>query len=498
MNPQIWKAVGRWLLAVVACMVSLVVAFIALMVTVILIPQICIRWGDAIRLRMPLGVEMALADLVTFSVGIAIWTIPTVFTIGFALRMPVASRWRWAFTVWVLFLAAYAWLTSHLANTVAPHPFAIGSAAVLVAGVALSFLHRRRSRWHSLGNIVALALLTMPCWLAFAFSPPEPPTARQVWSATLQETAGPDMNTQSEFGARRQAVFVGDRLLVVFDAGSAGYEGNQPMSKYHLLSLDIKMGLIKNSKEFTGHWGAIPTLYATDDGHAIMADGSLNSFNADLTPAPAHFTADRGRVNQMSPDGTTMAWETFPGTTLLDSHTLESIGKHLEESVPTSVSPEGVVTNNAYWYGQYPKEHTFVTLTDEHGQRLIYHSADDCGGPPEFLTREKVLTIGCSKIRVVSIQGRILRETPSYDASGTFAGVSQNGKRFALQYVSERGDPQVLLYDRFVIYDTESLMPVSMVRISDLPERISWSAFSADGHFFVAGKPAKLGLYELP
>jgi hypothetical protein len=135
---------------------------------------------------------------------------------------------------------------------------------------------------------------------------------------------------------------------------------------------------------------------------------------------------------------------------------------------------------------------------EQTGKGRLVHSADDCGGRPEFLTREKVLVIGCSKISVVDVQGRLLRETPSYEGSGTFAGVSQNGARFALQYVAARGDPQILLYDRFVIYDTESLMPVSMVRISDLPGLHSWSAFSADGHFFVAGKPAKLGLYELP
>jgi hypothetical protein len=306
------------------------------------------------------------------------------------------------------------------------------------------------------------------------------------------------MNTGSTFGATRQAVFAGDRILVVFDAGSAGYAGKQPMSKYRLLSLDVKTGSVKNSKEVTEHWGAIPNLYATDDGHAIMANGSLTSLNPDLTPARPQFTPSRGRVNHISPDGSTMAWETQPGTTLLDSRTLEPLGKHLEESNPTSVNPQGVVTDNLYWYGQYPKERSFVTLTDDHGQRLLFHSQDDCGGRPEFLTKEKVLLAGCVKIRILRVQGGLLREAPSYEGPGTFAGVSQSGKRFALQHSEERGDPLVLLYEHFVIYDVESLSPLSMVRISDLPERQSWSAFSPDGHYFVAGSPDDLALYELP
>jgi hypothetical protein len=36
------------------------------------------------------------------------------------------------------------------------------------------------------------------------------------------------------------------------------------------------------------------------------------------------------------------------------------------------------------------------------------------------------------------------------------------------------------------------------VSVSDLPERQSWSAFSHNGKYFVAGNPNDLTLYQLP
>ena len=299
------------------------------------------------------------------------------------------------------------------------------------------------------------------------------------------------------FEAIRHAVFAGDRVLAVFDAGFASYVDNHPVSKFKLMSLDVKTGLVKNSKEFVGHWWSQPYLYATDDGHAILVDGSLTSLNPDLTPALPQFSPSRGLVHNISPDGSTIAWETLPGTTLLDARTLRPVGKHLDESDPTSVSSRAVVDSSS-WYGEYPKESSFVTLTDEHGQRLLFHSQDGCGWRPQFLTDDKVLFAGCSKIRILGIQGELLKEAPAYEGSGTFAGVSQNGKRCALQHSDERGDPLALLYEHFIIYDADSLAPISIVRMSDLPERQSRSAFSPDGSTFVVGSPDNLTLYRLP
>jgi hypothetical protein len=61
-----------------------------------------------------------------------------------------------------------------------------------------------------------------------------------------------------------------------------------------------------------------------------------------------------------------------------------------------------------------------------------------------------------------------------------------------------RGDPPSPLYDHFVIYDTETALPVAIVRISDLPEYNSWAALSPDGRLFAAGSPNDLSLHRIP
>lgn len=268
------------------------------------------------------------------------------------------------------------------------------------------------------------------------------------------------------------------------------------MTTYRLLSLEMKSGAVKESQEFQGKWGSMPYLYATDDGHAILARGPLVSLNPDLSSAGPQFTPDRGRAIQMSPDGSRMAWETFPGTTLLDTHTLKPTGKPLSESVPTSVSKRGVLTDNVYWVRDYPHEKAFATLTDESGRHLLFHG--DCAGRPQFLSAEKVLLPGCGKVMVIDTRGKLLGEARTEGGEGTFAGVSRDGRRFALQLSEARGDPAFLLYEHFIIYDAEMAQPVAMVRIADLPEGQSWSAFSADGHYFAAGNPNELSLYEIP
>jgi hypothetical protein len=218
--------------------------------------------------------------------------------------------------------------------------------------------------------------------------------------------------------------------------------------------------------------------------------------NADLSSAGRSFTPDRGRANQISPDGGTVAWETFPGTTLLNSHTLNRWGEQIAESAPTSVSRRAILADNVYWHGDYPNDHAFVTLSDENGQHLLFHG--ECGGRPEFLTDDKVIFGGCGKIRIINVRGNLLREIKTFEGSPSFAGASQDGKRFAFQFTTVKGDPPAPLYEHFVVYDTDTGRPIATVRITDLPEYYSWSAFSADGRYFVAGNPNDLSLYQVP
>jgi hypothetical protein len=74
----------------------------------------------------------------------------------------------------------------------------------------------------------------------------------------------------------------------------------------------------------------------------------------------------------------------------------------------------------------------------------------------------------------------------------SYAGVSQNSKRFALQVAHSTKQ------ERFVVYSVDTGEPVAEVTAEEPAEEQSWTAFSPDGSMFVVGSPLKLTLYRLP
>ena len=491
-----WRALERWSLAIATCVLCILPALIFLEISRYLDSQF-IRSVDALGIHAPPEICLSLAGLLTVFVAICLWILPSSLAVGFALRASFGSRIQWGLTPCLLVTCAFLWWAGAPGVIAVSKIVAVSVALLLVSGIVLSLVRRRATKLQALTMALTAVLLTVPCWIALSLSPGEPPEAQRLWSTVLQRSFWQGMNTGSAYNARRQVVFAGDRLLVSFDAGSAPDDGKQPMSNYRLLSLDLLTGTVVNLKEFTGNWADIPLLYATNDGHAIFIHhGALKSLNPDLGDSGPRFDMGRGRIGHISPDGSTLVWETRPGSTLLDSHTLTPLPQNLDESVPTSVSKRAVLTDNIYWVKDFPNDHAFVTLTDETGKHLLFHGS--CGGRPEFLSSEKVLVAGCGKIRIIDVHGKVLREVETLEGTPTFAGVSQDGTRFALEFSVVRGDPPMPLYDHFVIYDAETAKAISIVRIADLPEYYSWSALSPDGHLFAAGSPNNLSLYKLP
>jgi len=478
-----------------AFVAGLVAAYVATMFS-LLFDQGCIRWAQASKVPVPPSLLLSFLDLVFVILALTIWSTPTVVAVGFALRMHKSEVGQWILSPALLLGSIYVWARHPLGLATLSHVTAVIAGAFLFFGVVMSFLRRDRVRMHFLSNAVAFLIMTLPWCAALAESPKQPLKARRLWSIVLQKGTWQAMNTSSSFGATRQVVFSGDRVVAIFDAGLPRYAGKQPVSTYRLLSIDLKTGRVDNARELTGPWGNMPYLFATNDGHVIFEQGSLKTLNPDLSDAGPRLNVDRGRVVEMSPDGSTLAWEKNPGTVLLDSHTLRPVGKPLQESVPKSVSAfAGVVTDDTSWYRDYPNDRTFIGLTDEHGLRLLFHG--DCGGPPQFVNNETVLLVGCGKMRTIDVRGTILK-VAAVSGSANFAGTSQNGERFALEFSDERGDPSILLYEYFVVFDSGNLEPVAMVQLSELPERQSWSALSADGRYFAAGDPEDLSLFQLP
>lgn len=119
-----------------------------------------------------------------------------------------------------------------------------------------------------------------------------------------------------------------------------------------------------------------------------------------------------------------------------------------------------------------------------------------CNPPTYVLAKNTLVQLQPNHFQVVDNTGRVLSGGNLVEW-GSFAGASIDGRRFAVESSYTEGDPNFVVYEYFTIYDSASGNALATVHIKDLPDRQSWSAFSPDGHYFVAGNPNKLTMYEL-
>jgi len=310
---------------------------------------------------------------------------------------------------------------------------------------------------------------------------------------------GPHVDTQtaSIFAATRSVVFAGDRIVLASKVGMRRVEGAQvPEEVYRLLSLDAQTGEVRDTREISA-FGSLG-VFATNDAHIIVSGHSVMRLTPDLKDAGSFDYHARGHkfgsVENISPDGSTLGNATSPGLELIDARTLKATKLTDQPLVVTGVSSKAAVSDFPLWVKDYPKAKNFVTLTDEKGQHLIFHG--DCGGRPQFLSDDRVLTARCKIARILDTQGNILKTVTLHDPI-SFAGVSQNGKRFALQVASFSG-MHLVKHERFIVYSVDTGEPVAEVAPDEHAEGQSWTAFSPDGSMIVVGSPLKLTLYRLP
>lgn len=296
-----------------------------------------------------------------------------------------------------------------------------------------------------------------------------------------------DPQTGSAFAATRSVVFAGDRVILASMEGLRRVEGASiPEGVYEVLSLDVRTGEVKDRSEVYA-FGSLK-VFATNDGHAIISGRKLMQLTPDLKDAGSFDNGNKSwRVENISPDGSTLGNATNPGFELIDARTFQSVRLSDLPTTETSLSSRAIVSDSPRWIKDYPNAKSFITLTDEKGQHLIFHG--DCGGRPQFLRNDRILTAACKVARILDTQGNVLR-TITFHGSVAFAGVSQNGKRFALQVGSRP--------ERFVVYSTDTGEPVAQVAPDEQPQAQSWTAFSPDGTMIVVGSPLKLTLYRLP
>jgi hypothetical protein len=487
-----WKTVARWLLVLPISVASSAVVFIAAQFLVVL-GNGWVRGLD--RAGLPIRGLLEIRTVLEIFALCAVLILPTALAVAFAGKWSWRSAAGWGVTVALAPAGAFVWNTSPAGSSALPHAFAIAAGLVLVVGSLLSLRRFRRPRAQLVANLAAFGLLLFPCLEAIAMATKDATPPQKLWTITLQKATWDDMNTGNEFEATRHLAFTKDKLVAVYESKSAPYQGSQPMSEDALVSLDLKDGSVQRENRLIRKWGFTPKLYSTQDGEIIVDDGNLIQLRGDLTETGRRFEFTQGMVDQMSPDGSTMAWETLPGVTLLDTSTLIPTTRHLNGSAPTSVNRTAILTDNIHWIRDYPKDTSFVTLIDVKGQRLLYHG--ECGGRPDFLTNDLVFVAGCGGVNLIDLNGRLVKHT-KVAGNVRFAGVSQNGKRFAVVVNESRGDFPVVIYEHFILFDTETAQAIATVRTEHMPSYQSWSAFSADGSLFASGDATKLSLYQVP
>jgi hypothetical protein len=301
-----------------------------------------------------------------------------------------------------------------------------------------------------------------------------------------------DSQTSSTFTATRGVVFAGDRIVLISKVGMRHVPGhNIPAHVYKLLSLDLKTGEVRDTREITA-FRDVP-IFATNDAHVIVAGYTVLRLTPDLKDAGVFdYDADghgSGSVESISPDGSTLGNATSPGYELIDAQTLKATQLTKKPAYATSVSSQGFVTDNVHWTGQYPNDLGFVTYTDPASDHLLYHGS--CGGRPQFLTNDLVLEPGCKSPLIIDTHGSVVKVL-SVNGGFSYAGVSQNGERFALQLTAP-GE-----HENFVIFSVKTGERMAEVKPDRDGEAQSWTAFSPDGSMFVVGSPLKLTLYRLP
>lgn len=282
-----WGAPGKWLLVVAACGASYFLAFFFAVadISILAEPHLAqVAYGIHRAPWLVLRAFHWLSGLCYILIAI----LPPTLSIGFVLHRPWRTRvlWFWAVAL-TIFGSFYVWLAYRDGDRIL-------ESAALLAGGLLAFaiaLRLRRSRWSQLaGPAIAAAYVVMflPILVPILTEHRLPPEPHPIWSVTLQKEVWQAMNTGSEYDATRQMVFAGNRLVVTFDTGAAGYEKNWPMSRYRLVSLDLASGAIANQMEFTGRSGSLPHLYTTANGRVILQREKDQFLNADLTAADSN------------------------------------------------------------------------------------------------------------------------------------------------------------------------------------------------------------------
>ena len=285
MNARL-QALPRWLLFLLVLCAS---SFAALVLGMGLM-----LWPDRVLVASVRPLDIAPRPLIEavhrldFFLAILIWVVPPTCAVGFAARLSQRRALQLALSISVLLFATVCFFLGRGDRSASVESSALLAALMVLSTFILSFFRLNLSRYLMVANLVAVLLLFGPSLMALSRRIGAAPQPKQLWSTTLQQEQRQSMNTGSAYGATRQLVFAGDRVIAVFDAGFAPSQPAKdkwPVSTYQMISLDLKTGAKRNAITFPGRWGTMPYISSTQSGLIDVLSDPPRTLNADLSAA---------------------------------------------------------------------------------------------------------------------------------------------------------------------------------------------------------------------
>ncbi len=227
------------------------------------------------------------AHLFDFFLAILIWIVPSASAIAFAMRKSQRSAFDLAVSISVLLFGIGCFFLGRRDHSGWIESIAIIASTAVLSAVIFSFVRSNLSRCVTFVNVVCVLLLFGPSMVSLSRRVGAGPNPKELWSSRLQQIQWQEMNTGSEYAATRQVAFVGDRVVVVFNAGFAQSQPSKdkwPLSTYRLVSLDRKTGAKLKETTIAGSWGSMPYIYPTQEGFLDVQSNPPLTLNPDLVP----------------------------------------------------------------------------------------------------------------------------------------------------------------------------------------------------------------------
>jgi len=344
--------------------------------------------------------------------------------------------------------------------------------------------------------------LSLPLCLALgARAANQPFEAALQWTVELSKAGCPSGPAiENSYTATRRVVFVGRHVISVCAGGLPKFDGNT-FQTVHLISLDVSDGRVSATRQMEASVYVGPYLFRTAYDQVILNTGfNAILLNRDLSETGIGYEISGGRIQNVSPDGTVLGLEQIGGVLrMLDTRSLQPTGLDLVVSSPNTISARSAVTTGTV-QPSAPRDFRNGYIVNAGDDAPLYSGGCRQYIQPQFLRNDRVL-LSCGDSFQVQEGSHVFFRQRFFGRHVSFAGVSRDGKRFAVAVI-ERGmfDPWPIKSEEIIINDVDTGKAIAKVGVplTDFSGEQAWSALSATGDYLVAGGPKVLRLYKIP